>query len=174
MKLLKTILFSLVLAVTFSGCKKNDTTVTTNVGVGATVTANNFGFDGGTTSAFKSTTAGMVRVGNIFTITAIQDGTPVSLTIILGNATAAGTYSLNKGNTQGNGAIISKDYSKPSDTNINYSTENTNPTGTIGGGQVVITKLTATEAEGTFTIVAFNGAKKDAFVEQGKFTGKIN
>jgi hypothetical protein len=170
---IKTILFSLVLAVTFSGCKKSDT-VTANVGVAATVTASNFGFDGGTTSAFKSTTAGMVRLGNIFTITAIQDGTPVSVSIVLGNVTATGTFSLNKGNTQGNGAIISKDYSKPTDTNLNYSTDNVNATGTIGGGQVVITKLTATEAEGTFYIVAYNGAKKDAFVEQGKFTGKVN
>lgn len=166
------LMLSFVIAITFSSCKKSDSEI--NTGVSATVTAANFGFDGGATSAFKSTAAGMVKVGNILTITAVQDGTPVSITIVLNNVTATGTFSLDKGNAQGNGAIVTKDYTKPSDTNLNYSTDNTNATGTIGGGQVVITKLTATEAEGTFYIVAFNGAKKDAFVEQGKFTGKLN
>jgi hypothetical protein len=170
---LKTLVLSLVIAITFSGCKKSDD-ANTATGASGSVTAANFGFDGGTTSAFKSTAAGMVKVGNLLTISAIQDGTPVSITIILGNVTATGTYSLDKGNTQGNGAIISKDHTKPSDTALNYSTDNTNATGTIGGGQVIITKLTATEAEGTFYIVAFNSAKKDAFAEQGKFSGKLN
>lgn len=169
---IKTLILSLMLAVTFSACKKNDDTSAT--GTKALVTAANFGFDGGATSAFKSTAAGMVKVGNLLTITAVQDGTPVSITVILGNVTATGTYSLDKGNTQGNGAIIAKDYTKPTDTGLNYSTDNTSSTGMIGGGQVIITKLTATEAEGTFYIVAFNGAKKDALAEQGKFSGKLN
>jgi hypothetical protein len=157
----------------FAACKKSDNSPTTTTGTAAVVKAQNFGFDGLAGTSFTSNAAGIVKVGNIITISAKQDGTTNSISIVLSNVTAAGTFTLNEGNAPGNGAIISKDSSKPTDTSLNYSTDNSGG-GMNGGGQVVITSLTATDAEGTFYITAYNRAGKAAFAEQGTFKGHIN
>ena len=147
---IKPILLLFLLTLAFAACKKDKKT-DTKTGLNATVTASNFGFDGAGGTAFNSTTAGIVKVGPIFTVTAIQNGTTKAIEIVLNNVTATGTYSLDKDNADGNGAIITKDNTKPTDTNLNYSTDNSG-----GGGQVKITKLTSTDAEGTFYITAYN------------------
>ncbi|RWY55768.1 hypothetical protein [Mucilaginibacter gilvus] len=172
-KLKGAILLAMIVAITgMSSCKKDGTSNPT--GVAATVKASNFGFDGTGATTFTSTAAGMVKVGNLLTISAIKDGTTQSISIVLSNVTAPGTFSLLQDNADGNGAIISKDYTKPTDTALNYSTDNASSTSVKGGGEVKITSLTSTTAEGTFYIVAHNAAGKDAFAEQGTFTGKLN
>ena len=93
--------------------------------------------------------------------------------VIRKKATSTGTFSLNKDNTQGNGAILSKDYNKITDTNLNYSTDNSGG-GLTGRGSVTITKLTATDAEGTFDISGYNASGKNAGASQGTFKGHIN
>jgi len=109
-----------------------------------------------------------------FSISAIKDGTTQSLSIVLLGATTTGTYSLDQGNSAGNGAVITKDYTKPTDNTLSYTTDNDDGHGIKGGGKVVITKLTSTEAEGTFYFTGYNSAGKAGFTEQGKFSGKIN
>lgn len=173
-KIQSTILL-LLLTVALNACKKSDqaTATATATGTAAVVKAQNFGFDGLAGTPFNSNTAGIVKVGNLLTIAAIQDGTTNSIRIVLTNVTSAGTFKLSQGNAQGNGAIISKDSNKPNDATLNYSTDNSSGT-TTGGGQVVITSLTATDAEGTFSIVSYNSAGKAAFAEQGTFKGHVN
>jgi hypothetical protein len=166
------VVIALLIAITGISCKKDDAT-TNNGGGAATVTATNYGFDGTGGAEFKSTAAGIVKVGNLFTLTAVKDGSNQSITIILPNVTATGKYDLLEGNADGNGAIMSKDYKSPADGTLNYTTEAVVAAGMRGGGEVNITKLTATEAEGTFYIIAHNSAGKEAFVENGKFTGTV-
>jgi len=173
MKILRSSFILLALIVTgITSCKKDSTTP--KAGVAASVTADNYGFDGSGGAAFKSTQAGIVSAAGVFTVTAIKDGTTQSMTIVLIGATAAGTYSLDQGNTAGNGAVITKDYTKPTDNTLSYTTDNDDLHGVKGGGKVVITKLTSTEAEGTFYFTGYNSADKAGFAEQGKFSGKIN
>ena len=173
MKTLKLSVIVLALvAVGAASCKKDSTTP--KAGVAASVTADNYGFDGGGGSAFKSTQAGIVVAAGTFSISAIKDGTTQSLSIVLLGATTTGTYSLDQGNSAGNGAVITKDYTKPTDNTLSYTTDNDDGHGIKGGGKVVITKLTSTEAEGTFYFTGYNSAGKAGFTEQGKFSGKIN
>ncbi|WP_295793444.1 hypothetical protein [Mucilaginibacter sp.] len=173
MKTLKSsiILFAIVVA-GLTSCKKDSTTP--KAGVAASLTADNYGFDGGGGAAFKSTQAGIVVAAGTFTVSAIKDGTTQSMSIVLIGATTTGTYSLDQGNTAGNGALITKDYTKPTDNTLSYSTDNDDLHGVKGGGKVVITKFTSTEAEGTFYFTGYNSAGKAGFAEQGKFSGKIN
>jgi len=163
----------MLIAVTAVSCKKDDAAPDITGGGSATVTATNYGFDGTGGAEFKSTAAGIVKVGNIFTLTAVKDGGNQSVTIILPNVTATGKYDLLEGNADGNGAIISKDYKSPADGALNYTTDAVVAAGARGGGEVNITKLTATEAEGTFYLVAHNSAGKEAFVEGGTFKGSL-
>jgi hypothetical protein len=168
------ILLAMMVAVTgISSCKKDSSNNPSGNGA-ATVKAANYGFDGTGGAAFSSTAAGIVKLGNVFTITAVKDGTKESITIVLNNVTSTGTFDLLQDNTSGHGAIISKDYTKPTDGALNYSTDNPSSTGVKGGGEVKITSLTSTTAEGTFYIVGHNSAGKDGFAEQGTFTGKVN
>jgi len=167
-----------ITAIGISSCskeKKNTATATpASTGYPATMKTNNYGFDGGGGSPFSSTAAGIVQTSVSFSITGIKDGTNESINIVLIGVADTGTYSLDKDNTAGHGAIISKDYTKPSDLALNYNTTGTEAgTGNIGGGQVKITTLTATDAEGTFYIIGYNNAGKAAFAEQGTFKGKI-
>ncbi|MEO7211581.1 hypothetical protein [Mucilaginibacter sp.] len=167
------ILLAMIVAVTgISSCKKDGSNNPS--GGAATVKATNYGFDGTGGAAFSSTAAGIVKLGNILTITAVKDGTKESITIVLNNVTGTGTFDLLQDNTSGHGAIISKDYTKPADGTLNYSTDLPSSTGVKGGGEVKITSLTSTTAEGTFYIVGHNSAGKDGFAEQGTFTGKVN
>lgn len=165
-------IIALLIAVTGISCKKDDATPGGGSG-SATVTASLYGYDGTGGAAFKSTAAGIVKLGTIFTLTAIKDGTNESITIILPNVTGTGKYDLLEGNASGNGAIMSKDYTKPSDGALNYKTDAVTTASMRGGGEVNITSLTATSAEGTFYIVAHNASGKEAFVENGTFKGTV-
>lgn len=160
-----------LVAVGATSCKKDGST--TKAGVAASVTADNYGFDGNGGSAFKSTQAGIVSAAGVFTVTAIKDGTTQSLTIVLIGVTSTGTYSLDQGNDSGNGAVITKDYTKPGDNTLSYNTDSDDGHGHKGGGQIIITKLTSSEAEGTFYFTGYNSAGKAGFTEQGKFSGKV-
>ena len=82
-------IIALLIAVAGISCKKDDATPGGGTG-SATVTASLYGYDGTSGSAFKSTAAGIVKVGNILTLTAIKDGTTESITIILPNVTGTG------------------------------------------------------------------------------------
>lgn len=172
----KAILSILTLALLFTtACKKDDTNGVTATGAAATVTAGNYGFDGAASlGKFSSTKAGMTQTTaaglTTFTISAIKDGSNESISIILLKGAAVGKVqfgpSLNNG-----GIIISKDYTKAGDGAANYSTDNS---GTMaGGGELNITKVDGKTVEGTFYAVAYNNARKEAFVEQGSFSGKI-
>lgn len=167
------VILAMLVAVTAVSCKK-DKTEDPSANGSATVTATNYGFDGSGNAAFKSTAAGIVQVGKVWTLAAIKDGTTQSITIVLSNVNGTGTYNLLQDNADGNGAIITKDYTKPGDATLSYTTDLASSTNVKGGGEVKITKLTDTEAEGTFYIVAHNSAGKDAFAEGGKFSGKLN
>lgn len=173
MKTLKLSVIMLALvAIGAASCKKDNSSP--KAGVAASVTADNYGFDGGGGSAFKSTQAGIVTAAGTFTVTAIKDGTTQSLSIVLLGVTTTGTYTLDQGNSAGNGALITKDYTKPTDKTVSYTTDNDDGHGHKGGGQIVITKLTSTEAEGTFYFTGYNSTGQAGFTEQGKFSGKIN
>jgi hypothetical protein len=165
--------FLLLIVVGFSACKKSSTDVPPSTGTAAVMSAQSISFDGAAGIAFNSNAAGIVKVGNLITIGAVQDGTTNSIRIVLSNVTGTGTFSLNKDNTQGNGAILSKDYNKQTDTNLNYSTDNSGG-GLTGRGSVTITKLTATDTEGTFDISGYNASGKNAGASQGTFKGHIN
>lgn len=172
-KLKHAFILTMLIAVTAVSCKKDDGDTNNSAGGSATVTAGGFGFDGTGAAAFKSTKAGIVQVGTLWTLSAIKDGSNESISIVLANVTGTGTYKLDQGNNEGNGAILLKDYKTATGVG-SYSTDLPATGGMTGGGEVKITKLTATEAEGEFYIVAHNSAGKDAFAEQGKFTGKLN
>ncbi|MET3977563.1 ribosomal protein L33 [Mucilaginibacter sp. UYP25] len=172
-KLRHALILTMLIAVNAVSCKKDDGGTNNNAGGSATVTASNYGFDGTAGASFKSTKAGIVQVGNLWTLSAIKDGSNESVSIVLGNVTSTGTYKLDQDNNDGNGAIMLKDFNSPTGVG-SYSTDLPATGGMKGGGEVIITKLTSTEAEGTFYIVAHNSAGKDAFVEQGKFSGTLN
>ncbi|RCH55523.1 hypothetical protein DJ568_06420 [Mucilaginibacter hurinus] len=167
-KLKAILLIVLIVAVSATSCKKDKDTKTSN-GQFATVTAKRFAFGSGAVAEFKSTAAVVAKAGPIFTMTAVRDGLKESITIALYGATGTGTYSLNKDNSTGNGAVMYKDFQNTTNKKLIYTTGEKNS----GGGQVKITKLTDTEIEGTFFIVAHNEDGEEAFVEQGEFSGKI-
>ena len=163
---------ALMLLVTTACKKSNDDNVT--AAGSATVSATRYGFDGGTAGAFKSTKAGITEVSaagiTTFSVTAIRDGGTESITIILLKKAAVGKYILGPSQSNG-GIIISKDYTKPGDAALNYSTDKSGAM--QGGAEVNITKLDGTTVEGTFYIVAYNSTGKEAYAEQGSFSGKI-
>lgn len=173
----KAILSILTMAVIFTtACKKDDTSNPNTSGGAATVTAGNYGFDGSASlGKFSSTKAGITQTTaagiTTFTVTAIKDGSNESITLILLKKAAVGKLQL--GHALGNGGIIiSKDYTKAGDGALNYSTDNS---GTMaGGGEVNFTKVDGNSVEGTFYAIAYNNARKEAFVEQGSFKGTIN
>ncbi|RYZ98750.1 MAG: hypothetical protein EOP47_18570 [Sphingobacteriaceae bacterium] len=163
-----TILFLALAAVSFSSCKK-DSDKKVSKGKFATVTVKRYAFDGGAAAEFKSTAAVIAVAGPIFTFTAVKDGLKESITIALYGKIGVGTYSLDQDNASGNGAVMFKDFNKSSDPTYAYSTGEQRG----DGGEVKITKLTDTEIEGTFFIVAHNSAGKGAYAEQGSFSGAI-
>jgi hypothetical protein len=174
---MKKLTFSLLILIAISSCKKNeaDATATTAAGA-ATVTASNYGFDGGSSGKFSATKAGItqITVGGVttFTISAIKDGSNEAITLILlKKVTTTGktqfSVALNNG-----GITLSKDYTKPADQTLNYTTDRGTSTAR-GGGEINVTKLDGNTIEGTFTAVAYNSAGKESFVEQGAFSGTI-
>ena len=172
----KLITGSILLLIAFMSCKKDETTSAVTGSGSATVTAERYGFDGATTGKFSSTKAGITQVTaagvTTFSVTAIKDGGTESITIIiLKKITSTGKISFGSALANG-GMIISKDYTKASDLSLNYSSDRNSKTMT-GGGEIVITKLDGDKVEGTFNGVCFNNAEKEAYVEQGSFSGTI-
>ncbi len=177
---MKKLLFYFVAAfITVISCNRNDDDNNdngTNTGGSATLTAERYGFDGGSAGKFTSQKAGIVKTsaaGNtILTISAIRDGGNESINIVLyGDPASNKTYTL--GNGSQNGIIMRKDYLNVSDQAKSYSTDN-NGNNMTGGGEVKITSLNGNTIEGTFYAVGFNNAKSEAYAEQGKFSGKVN
>jgi hypothetical protein len=171
------IIAALCIATCFSSCKKEDKEPEVSLAAGATVTASSYGFDGGNSGKFSSTKAGIVQVtvGGIttFTISAIKDGSNESIAlVILKKISTTGKVSFGPALSNG-GLIISKDYNKPADLSLNYSSDNSSRL-MQGGGEINVTKLEGNNIEGTFSAVCFNNAEKESFVEQGTFKGTIN
>ncbi|MES2455528.1 MAG: hypothetical protein V4594_08310 [Bacteroidota bacterium] len=170
------IITALLLLTAFSSCKKDAKEPEVSLAAGATVTAGLYGFDGGTSGKFSSTKAGITQVTaagiTTFSISAIKDGSNESFTlIILKKITTTGKISFGSALSNG-GMIISKDYTKPADQALNYSSDR-NSRLMQGGGEINVTKLDGNEIEGTFTAICFNNAEKEAFAEQGTFKGTI-
>lgn len=171
MKKIKTTLLALTILTTiFASCKKDEETPEAIATV--TVTTSLLGFDGVNGTAFKSTTAKVTKAGNTYTLVAGEDGAKRGITIVLNNITATGTYTLDKGNAALNIATLTKDNTS-TDATLSYKTDGVSTTGVIGGGSVIISKLSDTEIEAKFFIIAYNTAKKESFVENGAFTGKL-
>lgn len=173
----KTLIIAFVVSgLLLGGCKKDKNNDDVSGGSG-TVTAENYGVDGGAASKFTSSKAGITQttVGGIstFTITAIKDGSNECITaVVLHKITGTETINLIYNNAEGSGITFSKDYTKPADAALNYKTTNTSST-MKGGGELKITKLDGDKVEGTFYFVAINNAGKEAWAEQGKFSGTI-
>lgn len=166
----------ILLMITFSACKKDKKEPEVSLAAGATVTAERYGFDGGTIGKFSSTKAGITQVTaagiTTFSITAIRDGGNESFTlIILKKITSTGKISFGSALSNG-GMIISKDYTKVADPALTYSSDR-NSKLMQGGGEINITKLDGNEIEGTFNAICFNNAEKEAYAEQGTFKGTI-
>ncbi|MCG2793070.1 MAG: DUF6252 family protein [Weeksellaceae bacterium] len=159
-------------------CNRNDDEETggNNSGGSATLTAEQYGFDGAHSGKFTSTKAGIAKTSaagiTILTISAIRDGGNESINMVLyGDVTAPKTYTLGSGSQ--NGIVIRKEYQNVADLTKSYSTDN-NGTMMSGGGEVKITSVAGNKIEGTFYAVGFNSAKSEAYAEQGKFSGTIN
>lgn len=170
MKKLTLILLALACTATLFSCKKDKDEAAETTAV--TVSASLVGFDGNGGTAFKSSNGKVAKSGNTYTLTAVEDGAKRSLSIVVNNVTAAGTFTLDKGNTNGNMGIMIKDNTS-ADATLTYKTDGASSTGTIGGGSVQITRLTDTEIEGKFYIIAYNSGKLASFVENGTFSGKL-
>lgn len=177
-KLIKPLYFFLAVAATLGACKKDEIKATgTTSGTSAKVSASLYGFDGGNSGKFTSTKASITQVTagglSTFTVSAIRDGGNEIISIVaLKKITATGKIAFGPSIT--NGLItISKDYTKLSDLSASYTTDKSNPNGVKGGGELNVTKLDGNTIEGTFYAIAYNSAGKEAFVEQGTFSGTI-
>ncbi|WP_374440046.1 hypothetical protein [Epilithonimonas sp.] len=176
-------LFFLLLAGLFStvilfSCHRNDDdeNIDNSTGNAATLTAEQYGFDGANAGKFSSTKAGIVRTSaagvTIITISGIRDGGKESVNMVLyGDVAANKVYTL--GNGSQNGIVFRKDYQNVTDQSMSYSTDN-NGANMSGGGEVKITSVNGNKIEGTFYAVGYNNSKREAFAEQGKFSGTIN
>lgn len=159
-------------------CNRNndENTDEPTAGASATLTAEQYGFDGAHSGKYTSTKAGIVRTSaagmTIISISAIRDGGNESINMVLyGDVAVNKTYALGSGSQSG--IIIRKDYQNVTDQSKSYSTDN-NGANMTGGGEVKITSVNGNKIEGTFYAVGFNNAKSEAYAEQGKFSGMIN
>ena len=148
-----------------------------NTGGSASLTAERYGFDGNSSAGkFSTTAAGIAKTSvsgmTIITISGIKDGGKESINIVLyGDVAVNKTYALGSGSQ--NGIVMRKDYQNVTDQSMSYSTDN-NGTLMTGGGEVKITAVNGNQIEGTFVAICHNNSGKEAFAEQGKFTGTIN
>ncbi|MEO6583774.1 MAG: hypothetical protein ABIO05_05590 [Ferruginibacter sp.] len=170
------LVFTFLLLSVISCSKDNAPAPPTGIG-GAAIVNGNYGFDGNRLTQFACTKAGIVQTNvagiSSFNISAIRDGGNESITIIaFKNITGPTTVDFSAALSNG-GIMISKDYSKPGDQALNYSTDNNGSGGTKGGGQMKVTAFDGTNIEGTFYAVAYNGTGSIAAVEQGTFKGKV-
>lgn len=172
----KLLLSTLLISALLFGCKKDETTSTT--GVGGTITASGYGFDGGNSGKFTASAAGIVKVSagaqTIITISGIKDGSKESVSIILlKDVTALGGIKVGA-NYQNGGVTLTKDYTKPNDLTMVYSTDNSSSTNVKGGGEINVTKIDGKNMEGTFYFQGYNSLGKEAYIEQGTFKGTVN
>lgn len=158
-------------------CNNNDNDGDNGTGTGAsaTLTAEQHGFDGAHAGKFSSTKAGIVKTTaagmTIYTISGIRDDGKESISMVLyGDITAPKTFTL--GNST-DGIVLRKNYQNVTDQSMSYSTDNDSPT-MQGGGEVKITAVNGNKIEGTFYAVGFNNTGKEAYAEQGKFSGTVN
>ncbi|MEE1944518.1 hypothetical protein VRU48_05320 [Pedobacter sp. KR3-3] len=163
----------------FTACKKNtDSPEEPATGGGsATLTASNYGVDGTASGKFSATKAGITQTTvagvTTFAISAIKDGSNESINIIVPRKiTATGKITFVYNDSSNGGITFSKDYTKPADGALNYKTDAFNST-TKGGGELNITKLDGSKIEGTFYFVAINANGKEAWAENGAFSGTI-
>jgi hypothetical protein len=168
----------MLMAVIVTSCKKDSDNSASASGA-ATVTAGNYGFDNSASlGKFSSTKAGITQttVGGVstFTITAIKDGSNESITLVLlQKITAVGKITFGSSLSKG-GLTLSKDYTKPADLSLNYSSDrNSGFNASTGGGELNVTKLDGNKIEGTFYAVVYTANGREAFVEQGSFSGTI-
>ncbi len=178
MKKLFVYLFSglLMTSVLLVSCRSNDDdNGGNNNGSSATLTAERYGFDGGTAGKFSSTAAGIAKTSaagmTILTISGVRDGGRESINIVINDDLAVKTYDLNS--STGNGMVIRKDYQNVTDQSMSYSTDN-NGTSMTGGGEVKITSIDGNKIKGTFYAICFNNSGKEAYAEQGEFSGTVN
>lgn len=152
MKKITTILFAfLIIANTLISCKKDDETTVKAAG---TASAD---FKVGTTAsvAWTASSAAAVKSGTSYTITAI--GSTGTLNIKLDNVAGTGTYTLTTATRAASFVFGGK----------TYATTNN------GGGNVVITAITAEKIEGTFLCEMFDGTATGA-VYGGLTNGKFS
>ena len=168
----------MLMAAIVTSCKKDSDNSSSASGA-ATVTAGNYGFDSSASlGKFSSTKAGITQTTvagvTTFTISAVKDGSNESITLVLlQKVTAVGKITFGSSQSKG-GLILSKDYTKPADASVNYSTDRNSGFNTsTGGGELNVTKLDGNKIEGTFYAVCYNGNGREAFVEQGSFSGTI-
>jgi len=173
-------IMALAVATLFAACGKDDSTTPGPSGTGgdATLTAERYGFDGGTaTSSFKATAAGITKTSlagiSQLSITGIRDGGKESITIIvLKDVTGTGKIQFGPDLDNG-GIVIRKDYTNVADMSMSYSTDNSGGA-KKGGGEINITSYDGTNMEGTFYLVGYNRSGSEAYAEQGAFKGKVH
>jgi hypothetical protein len=163
----------------FGACKKDDSADPVHTSGGsATLTANLYGFDGGTGAKYTSSKAGItqaiVQGDTTFTISAIKDGSNECITIVaLHGITSTGKITFVYNDSSNGGITFSKDHTKPMVDSLNYKTSGYSAN-TKGGGELNITKIDGKKVEGTFYFIAVNNKGQEAWAENGSFSGTIN
>ena len=161
-----------------ASCKKDNNEEPSTTGGSGTLTATNYGFDSnGTAGKFTSTKLGITQTTaagiTVFALSAIKDGSNESISIIVNRKIATtGKITFVYNDSSNGGITFSKDYTKPADGSLNYKTDASNST-TKGGGELNITKFDGDKIEGTFNFVAINANGKEAWAENGSFSGTI-
>ena len=176
-EIMKKFLLAIIVAATvFTSCKKKDNEPETASGNGK-LTVERYGVDNGALAKFSSTTVGITQTTiagiTTFAISAIKEGSNESINIIVPRKIATTGKITFAYNDSSAGAITyTKDYTKPADGSLNYRTDASNST-TKGGGELNITKFDGNTIEGTFYFVTINSAGKEAWGENGSFSGTI-
>lgn len=166
-----------ICTILFASCKKDETEENTAASAG-TLTATNYGFDGlGSAGKFTSTKAGITQTTvagvTTFAVSAIRDGGNESISIVVPRKIATtGKITFVDNDASAGGITISKDYTKPADGALNYKTNASSST-TKGGGELNITKFDGDKIEGTFYFIAINSNGKEAWAENGSFSGTL-
>lgn len=147
--ILKTIAAIVLLSITFTSCKK-DSNSTGGTTVAGSASAN-VTIGSASAVAWSATSATFTNASGVVDIVA-NGSSSSKLTLHLTGVTAAGTYNLSSGNT-GTFAYNGANYSSA----------------TGGGGNVIITTMSADKVEGTFLLESFAGSVYCG-MSSGKFT----
>ncbi|MES2277615.1 MAG: hypothetical protein V4592_16440 [Bacteroidota bacterium] len=146
--ILKAITAIVLLSITFTSCKKDSSTGTTTVAGSASA---NVVIGSAAAVPFTASTATFINASGVVDIVATGSAGS-KLTLHLTGVTAAGTFNLTSGNT---GVFING--------GVTYTTVGS------GGGNVIITTLSADKVEGTFLVESFAGTVYCG-ISGGKFT----